>query len=135
MLERLVERLAIALNANGQRDGGEKGDGPYFRSDIPEAVALEQDAPGDPHEVSQRHNFTNGLRPDRHAPEGEQISGKQDGGQKDEEGHLHGLKLVLRNGGKHDPQGEIGRDEDKSGDQQKRYAAENGHTEEKIGHE
>ena len=51
-LRSLVERLAIALNADGQRDGGGKeGNRPYFWCDVPEAVSFEQDAPGDRHET------------------------------------------------------------------------------------
>ena len=71
-----IQRLAVALNADGEGDGGKEGDGPNFRSDVPEAVPFEQDAPGDPHEVSQRHNFANGLRPNGHTPEREEVAGK-----------------------------------------------------------
>src|ERR1700722_6031534 len=73
-----IQRLTIAFDADGQGDHGKEGDGPNLRGDVLKPVSFEQDATGDPQEMGQRQNFSDGLRPDRHASKRKQISRKQD---------------------------------------------------------
>ena len=82
---------------------------------------FEQNAADDAQEMGERENLADGLRPLRHAAEGKHEAGEQDRRQKDEEGHLHRLKLVLGDGGEGDAHGEIGGDED---ERDEREAAE-----------
>jgi hypothetical protein len=130
-----IQSLAIARNSDSQGDHRKKCDGPNFGCDLVKAISFEEYSACYPQEMGQRQNLADPLSPDRHAPERKQVARKQDGGEKNKKGHLHSLKLVLRNGGKHDPHGEIGRNKDKSGDQQEWHTPKDGHAKHKIGHE
>ena len=88
-----------------------------FRQDVAEAVALEQDAADDAQEVREG-KFADVLGPVRHPAEGEHEPREQERRQEKEEGHLHGLELVSRDGREGDAHGQVGGDEDQRGRQQ-----------------
>ena len=99
---------------------GEERDRPELQDDVVEGVSLQQDPADDAQKVRERQKFADRLRPARHAAEREHEAGEQDRRQEEEEGHLHGLQLVLGEGGKGDAHGEIGRDEDERDREQER---------------
>ena len=85
--------------------------------------------------MGQGQDFADALGPERHAAEGEEVAGKEDRGEEDEEGHLHRLELILGDGGKHDAHGQIGQNKNKRGGEKERDAAQDGHAEHEMGHD
>ena len=108
MLHSLIHDAAVPGQSNGQGNNKEYRYGPDIRQDLPNGVALEQNTPDNAQKVGERQRLADVLGPDRHAPEGEHEAGKQNRGQEKEKGHLHGLQLVPRQGGKGQTDSDVG---------------------------
>src|SRR6185436_18677492 len=103
---------------------------PDVGPEIRPAVALEQDAAHEAHEVSRGQDLADRLRPAGHAAEREHEAREQHRRQEVEERELHRLELVLRKRRKGDADREVGGDEEKGYDIQDGNAAHERHEEE-----
>src|SRR2546423_7860530 len=112
----LIERLAIPLDPDCQNDHREKRDLPKLKADIDDVVSFQKNAADNAKKMSERENFADHLGPARHSAERKHESRKQDRREKNEESHLHRLKLIFRDRGKSDSHRKIRGDENQRDD-------------------
>src|SRR3954470_5598054 len=124
-----VERLPIPLCADREGDECKERDLPELQGYFRGSISLEEDAADDAQEMGEREYLANDLRPLRHPTEGKHETREKKRGEKEEERHLHGLKLILGNGRESDSHGEIRRDKRERHEEQQRETADHGHLE------
>src|SRR5256885_8003739 len=109
----LIQGLPVTFDPDRQNDQSKECDLPKLEADVDDAVAFQENAANDAEKMSERETLSDHLGPTRHSTKRKHETGEQDRGEKNEESHLHGLQLVLRDRGKGDAHCQVRDDEDK----------------------
>lgn len=131
-MRRSIQRLPVALDADGQHHRHEQRNRPQVRRTFGQAISLQQNAAHDAQKMRERQTFADVLRPARHPAKRKHIARQQQRWQEKEKRHLHRLQLVFGDGRERDAHREVRHDEQKRQRHQQRHAADKRHVEQEF---